>query len=49
MDRKIDFERVITDPAYRRRVVADLNGETQKADEKRIGGANSVADPEALL
>ncbi len=49
MDRKIDFERVITDPVYRRQVVARLNGEAQKADEKRPGGASSVADPETSL
>jgi|GEM_PF-2801044 len=44
MDSKIDFERVITDPAYRRRVIARLNGGA--ADEKLPDEARPIASPE---
>jgi hypothetical protein len=48
-DEQIDFERVVTDPEYRRNVIVYLNAQARRADRSRnvqrsariVGHANS--------
>ncbi len=41
----IDLERVVADPAYRRKVIRELNGRTRRAAGKDPAGREQVRRP----